>query len=143
MALRNPNNPTTDTVILGALSQVLIGSPPNTRLSVVDPSGGGANQVVIQKRGKLLEAGLIFPLVHLSSGVQSYIRVYGMGYEGSLEGILEYYDVWEPQSANSIDDVRANIAADLERVKANIEDNDSLTVAQVYHAMSTTRIQLW
>jgi len=141
MPLSTPYNPNLDTVILNAMASVLIGSPPNTRLSLIDTATGGLAQVVVQKRSFLLTPTAVFPLVHLTSGIQRYNRVFGMGYEGTLESILEYYDRWDGQSA-LIDDIRANIATDLERMKANIEHNDALTVGATTHTMNTTQFSL-
>ena len=141
MPLRTANNPNIDTVILNAMAPVLIGNPPNTRLSLVDVATGGLAQVVIQKRSFLLNPLAVFPLVHLTSGIQRYIRVFGQGYEGTLESVLEYYDRWDGQTI-LIDDVRAAIATDLERIKANIESNDALTVGQTTHTMNTIGFSL-
>jgi len=119
---RLPNNPTTDVVVLGALRQVIV---PNTNLALISASGTGLENVYIQNKYAISQG--VFPAVHLYTGKQHYLRDSRSTYIGTMEAVVEYYDRWDSQP-NTIDTVRAAIAADLERMKANVESNEQLTI---------------
>lgn len=147
MPLRSPNNPTTDAVILNVLAQLLPNDPqtgqPNTVI--------GTNQIplitqqdptplmYIESKYKMSLGQ--FPAVHLSSGGQKYAKNSRSSYVGQYVAIVEYYDRWDKQP-NTIDQIRANIAADLERMKANIEDNDSLAYNSLAYATAIPSMTL-
>jgi hypothetical protein len=143
MPLGSPNNPNTDHVILGVLKSLILNDPhsgqPNTIL--------GQNQVSLNTSLIYIESKYAmsqgpFPALHLSSGHQDYHYAGGpRTYGGVLEAIIEYCDRWDLQ-ASTIDQIRANIASDLERMKANIETNDSLAYQGQNYAISIPRITL-
>lgn len=148
MALRTANNPTTDVVILGVLASVMLNDVttglPNTQI--------GLNQSLLSaQRGKPVSLVFIqnkyqmslgnFPAIHLSAGPQSYRKNSLRTYMGQMTAIIEYYDRWD-QQPNTIDAVRAGIAPDLERIKANIEENDSLVYQGQANAISVPQMSL-
>lgn len=147
MPLRTPNNPNTDKKVLQVLANLLPNDPvtglPNTQI--------GLNQLALSTPDKQVSLCYVenkytmaqgpFPAVHLSSGNQHYNKNSNKTYMGLFVAIIEYYDRWDKQSY-TIDAVRANIAADLERMKANIEGNDALAYQGQNYAISTPQIQL-
>jgi hypothetical protein len=136
MALRAPNNPNTDVIILNVLRNVMhlnLAGQPCTYLASIDPGGSdpagtGLNLTYVQNKYKMalgISAAVPYA-VHLSSGKQEYSKE-GAGlrtYIGQFVAICEYCGRWDNQP-DSIDAIRSTIAADLERIKANIESNDS------------------
>ena len=124
--LRNPNNPAPDSQVLAAFKVVVPGFPtPNTRIAASSVSQNGSEQIFIQSKFAMFQAGL-FPAVLLSAAAQHYTRMSRATYDGALTVNIDYYDNWTTSGLTN-DQTLAAIAADLERIKANIEDNDSLT----------------
>lgn len=141
VTLRNPNNPTTDTKVLAALAQIVPGYPtPNTQLAIASASQTGAELVYVQTEFAMWQTAL-FPAVLLSSGPQGYTRKSWRSYDGVLQAFVDYYDVWE-QTTRTFDQIRADIAADLERIKANVESNDSLTIGGAAMTVSAPKMSL-
>ena len=152
MPLRPPNNPNTDATLLTALAPVVLGlygagglaQAANTQLAVASAAQGGdptgADRVFVQQEYTMMAANR-FPCVLLSAGQQSYVRQSRRTFDGQLVVNVDYYATW-PESSNTYDTIRANVAADLERIKANIESNDSLTQNGVDYAISTARYTL-
>ncbi|MDE3097719.1 MAG: hypothetical protein KGK07_17165 [Chloroflexota bacterium] len=152
MPLRTPNNPTTDVVILTALAPVALGlwsaggvaGSANTQLAVASAAQGGvttgADRVYIQTEYQMIVANL-FPCVLLSGAQQATVRQSWRAYDGQFVANVDYFDEW-PASATTYDAKRAAIAADLERIKANIESNDSLTQNGQYYTISALRFTL-
>jgi hypothetical protein len=130
MLLRVSNNPNIDLRILNVLKQLL---PANTQLAASSESGTGLEQIYIQNKYIMSQGS--FPAVHLSSGTQNYKKNSLRTYFGAMQAIIEYYDRWDEQPI-TIDAIRANIALDLERMKANIETNDSLSFGGAANAIS-------
>ncbi len=142
MTLRTANNPMLDSVVLNVLAQLLPNDPvtglPNTVI--------GQNQValgssLVYVQNKYLMSLGQFPAVHLSSGEQHYRIVTRAGYVGLFIAEIEYYDRWDTQPS-TIDAIRTNIATDLERMKANIEDQDSLAYQGQAYAISIPEMSL-
>lgn len=136
MPLRSSNNSNTDLVIMGVLKNIL---PANTQLAAGSTSGTGAEQVYIQSKYAMSLGN--FPALHLSAGIQTYSKNSLRTYDGTVTIIAEYYDRWDRQD-NTIDAIRANIALDLERMKANVETNDSLEWGNQAYAISVPTIML-
>jgi len=88
-----------------------------------------------------MSQGPQWPALHLSSGHQSYRRISTSHYDGALLAIVEYYDKWTSQ-ASQHDDIRANIAADLEIMKSNASKNEDLVYNSINHSTSIPRITL-
>ena len=132
VVLRTPNNPTTDDVILNVLRNVMhvnLSGQYCTYLASIDPAQTGLAQTFVQSKYQMalgMTAAIPYA-INLSSGRQGYSKP-GAGlrtYIGSLVAICEYCGRWDENPA-SIDSIRATIAADLERIKANLESNDSM-----------------
>lgn len=152
MPLRTPNNPTTDSTILAALKPVVLGlwgaggvaQAANTQLAVASVANGGdatgADRVYIEGEYALFDAAL-FPAVNLYAGSQGYIRQSRRSFDGQMIANIDYYDQWS-QGTRTFDQIRADLKADLERIKANIESNDSLTQDFTDYTLSTMRYNL-
>lgn len=139
--LRGPNNPIVDTAILTAVKTVAVGYPtPNTQLAIVSASQTGAEQVYVQAEFTMFQNG-VFPALLLSSGQQAYTRASQRNYDGTLQAYADYYDVWA-ETTRTLDQIRADVATDLERIKANIESNDSLTIGNTALTISAPRMSL-
>lgn len=136
MPLRTSNNPNTDTVIFTVLKNILA---TNTQLATGSLSGTGLEQIYIQNKYQMSLGA--FPAIHIEAGPQHYHKNSLRTYMGGLETIIQYYDRWD-QQPSSIDTIRANIALDLERVKANIESNDSLSYGGTAYAISVPDMAL-
>lgn len=147
VSLRQPNNPTPDLVLLNALVVILNTDTQgnyNTQLAQSSQSGTGKELMFVQNKYKMsLSLTPASPYaVHLSSGKQSYHYAGGPRWRGGMyEALVQYYARWDTQPS-SIDAIRAYLAADLERMKANIERNDSLASGGVAYAVSVPTIGL-
>jgi hypothetical protein len=132
VVLRTSNNPNTDDVILNVLRNVMhlnLAGQACTYLAQISTSQTGLELTYVQNKYKMalgMTAAIPYA-VHLSSGKQGYSKQ-GAGlrtYIGSLVCLVEYCARWDEQQS-SIDAIRKTIAADLERIKANLESNDSM-----------------
>lgn len=156
VTLRTPNNPFTDDVILNILRNVMhnnASGQPCTYLASIDPGNANATPplapltglsltYVQNKYDMVLGMNSQIPYaLHLSSGKQPYEKDGARTYEGGLSAIVEYCARWD-ENPKSIDNIRKTIALDLERIKANIEDNDSLQYGNAATAISVTKFQL-
>lgn len=145
MPLRTPNNPNTDNAILTVLKALIANDPATGQSNTIIGQnlvtlGPGKDLIWIESKYKMSQGD--FPAIHLSSGHQIYSKVGGPHmYGGLYQAELEYYDRWDLQPT-TIDDIRKNIAADLERIKANLEDNTSLVLNQQPHAFGIPKMQL-
>lgn len=155
VTLRTPNNNYTDEVILGILRNIMhnnASGAPCTYLASIDPGNPNASPPLAPQTGlsltwiqnkyqmALTMNAQVPYAVHLSSGKQAYEK-HGFLYEGGLTAIIEYCGRWDENPA-SIDNIRKTIAADLERIKANIEDNDSLQFGNAATAISIIKFGL-
>lgn len=144
--LRTPNNPHTDTQIMGVLKKIMLVDPstgqPNTQLGI-NQQNLGSDLVFIQQKYKMsLLLTQSSPIaLHLSSGHQSYKRAGQSTWDGSLSITAAYYSRWDNQD-DTIDNIWDDIAADLELIKANIEDNDSTAYGSTNNTMSIPQILL-
>lgn len=123
------NNPTRDSVVMGVLQNLIwVG----TRVP--------ASQVYIQNRTLLQTSA--FPAILITAGEQEYSRTSLHEYIGVLPIKIHYYDKWEQKLGVTIDQVWANIAADLEIVKSTLESNESLVYLGNSYAVSLPRTRL-
>lgn len=127
MPLRTPNNPNTPTTVMTVLSQVMLNDAstgqPNTQIGL-NQAVLNASLVYIEQKYAMAQGS--FPAIHLSRGKQTYHIIGGpRGYDGVVEIMCEYYDRWDQQN-NTIDTINANNIADLDRIQANLETNNSL-----------------
>lgn len=131
MPLRSPNA-ITDITLLGAFKTVLLGYPSlNTAIGI------NGNPVYLQHAGDMLSAS-IFPALLLKTGAQNYERSSRSTWMGQIDLVAEYYDRWD-QRPDEFDDIFAALALDLERMKANIESNESLAQNNTAYAASCYR----
>jgi hypothetical protein len=131
MSFRTPNNPNTDIVILTAMANIMLGNPQNTVVS--------AGSVYIQSKWKMMLGA--FPAIHMNVGKTIFTRNSQRTYMAVYNVQIQYYDRWD-QQPSTFDQIRSNIAVDLERIKANIESNDSLTYGTTAYAVSIPRFEL-
>ncbi len=140
MTLRTPNNPLSESVLLGALPPLLA---PNTQLALGSPSQTGIELFYVQRKYDLCQGS--FPAVLLSSGQQEVVRCSLTTYCGTHSVFVDYCDRWDRQSL-PIDTIRLDIAADLERMKANIETylqtHQGLTINATLYPISILAMQL-
>lgn len=128
MPLRTPNNPNTDAVTMNALIAILKGYPTaNTA------AGLNSFPFYVQRENDLLNGPM--PAILLWPGRQKYTRSGMRQWQGELTVDVDYYDDWT-QRPDQLDDIRAAVAADLERMKANVESNESLAQNNTMYAIS-------
>ncbi len=131
MPLRTANNPLAEATLLAALKPILV---PNTQLAAGSTSGTGLELIyVLQKYAMSIGP---FPAVLLSSGPQVVHLCSPRAYDGTHRVIVSYCDRWDLQTI-PIDTIRQDIAQDLERMKANLENylaqNRGFTVNSVVY----------
>lgn len=129
--LRQPNDPYPITVILGILAQAIHQYPQgtyNTYLAQISTSGTGSDLTFVQAKYKMsLAMTAAQPYaVHLSGGSQRFNYNGGpRNRSGQAKALIELCARWDDQSS-SIDAIRNVLQAELERYKANLEQNDDL-----------------
>lgn len=140
MPLRGTNNPNTDIAIMGVLQNIL---PISTQLAATSTSGTGTELIFIQNKYLMSQAitAEIPVAVNLLSGHQTYKRLSQRTYDGMVDITVDYYSRWNDQNT-LIDTVWANIASDLERMKSNVESNDSLAYGGQNYAIGIPTITL-
>lgn len=143
MPLRVPNNPNYAAALLQAVIPILLGNPSvNTALALNSEDGTGKNQMYVRDLLSLSQGA--FPAVNLRTGPQTFQRNSHGSWNGLITCIAEYYDVWD-ESPLTLPQIRADISADLELMKANLENADSLGlvgVAGSQRAVSVGRVAL-
>lgn len=140
MPLRSPNNPNTDLAVMNAFVPIALGYPSNnTQLATVGASPSGFGPIYVQREYDLFRG--LFPAALLSADSQDYSRAARAHWFGALTLHLDYYDRYD-QRPDELDDIRAAIAADLERIKANIESNDALAQNNTAYTISSYRHSL-
>lgn len=118
---------------MSAIAYIAPGNPGNTRLS------GVGGPVYIQDEYSLARGR--FPALHIQADNQRHTITSANVWEGQLRVIVTYYDRWEQQNM-TIDQVRANINADLQVIMSNLQDNSSLVVGNAASSVSLTRVEL-
>jgi hypothetical protein len=145
VTLRNPNNTYTPSVILGAIRNIIHKDTAGnfcTYLAQLSPSGTGAELTYVANKFKMvlaMTAALPYAL-HLESGRSRYRKLGGPRvYEGEMEAIFTYCARWDDQ-ASSIDAIWQTMDADLERLKSNLESQDSIQYNNAAFAVSVPSI---
>ncbi len=140
MPLRTPNNPLNEVALLGTLPSIL---SPNTQLATGSLSGNGLELFFVQQK-YAMSLG-VFPAVLLSSGQQQVSRNSLTTYDGMHTVLVDYCDRWDRQPL-LLDTIRLDIAADLERMKANLEtyiqSHSGLTVNSIVYPTSIVKTQM-
>src|SRR5882762_1808139 len=141
MPLRTANNSNTDIAIMTLIKPIML---PNTQLAASSQSGTGSELCFIQKKYKMyltLKQDTPIIATNLSSGQQTYLLEAQRSYSGSIDINVEYYSKWSGLFED-LDTIYAGIAADLERMKANIEENDAIEYGGANHTISIEKIVL-
>lgn len=141
---RDPNNPNVAEVIMQAMKTIMLGYPtPNTNLGALSVAGGtssdGSDRVFIQ-RDYLVGQGP-WPCVVIKSMPQTFTRNSIRTFDGQAGFTVDYFDRWD-QTSELIDDVRDRISLDIERLKANLESNESLAYSGNAYAVGIPKITL-
>ena len=144
MPLRSPNILGDDLTLIQAMRVVLVGYPtPNTQLAAGSADGTGLsatdNRVYIRDKAALAAGS--FPAVNLRAGTQHRRRNSRSTYTGTITLIADYYDRWTTTPETQAQ-VRANIALDLERMAANLESNDTLTLGASLYVVTLEDLSL-
>ena len=135
MPLRTPNDPAVPAVLLRQLALIIPGSPSaNTQLAASSQSGNGSELVFVRDKGGMIAQNK-FPAVNLSVSSSRRGRTSRNSYAGETLVVIEYYDRWD-QNPASMDAISIGIGDDLERIKANLEDNDTLTTGGVSYGVT-------
>lgn len=119
MPLRSQNDRSTPAQVLAALAQI---APVNTRVGTL---GGSA---LVNTGAPFTGLTVTFPSVLVTEGPQSAAKVAYALWQTKLIAYVDYYDRWDTQTV-SLDTLWAQVDADLRRMKANLEDNPTLTIA--------------
>lgn len=141
MPLRTVDNPNTDIVVMNTVKSIML---PNTQLAASSQSGTGSELCFIQEKYKLyltLKQETPAIAVNLSAGQQSYSLEAQRSYSGTLDIEVAYYSKWSGL-VEDLDTIFAGIAADLERMKANVEENDATEYGGTNHTIGIEKIVL-
>lgn len=132
MTLRSLNELVDIPTLLTNLGTVLI---PNTQMQA---SGG---QIYLNDWSTIEKGQAIYPCGVLEIGQSVTNRLAWRTWAMSLTVRLVYYDEWA-QQPNTFGAIWTNIDADLHRMKANLEDNPTVTVGGTPHALRVTHIEM-
>lgn len=125
MPLRSPNDHDPANLVMQAMLLVLPGYPTTNTLL-----GELTNNTAINSWGALYGTsgqGAVFPFLMLEESTQSVERKGVRTWQGSVLIKCNYLHRWDRQPLQT-DRIWANIDTDLRRMKANLEDNPTLTV---------------
>jgi hypothetical protein len=126
-------NPNDEDVLMQALQYILPGAPGNTRIAQV----GGP---IIIQNAYVLSQGR-FPAVHIEVDRQRH-RIEGANvWDAQIRFLVIYYDRFD-QSRMTIDQIRAQINADMKIMMTNVQQNSSLAIGGVAKATSVHQIEL-
>lgn len=135
MTLRAIND-SNNALSLMALLAILL--PAGTQLAALSVNGDGSDRMYIEDRAAMI-SGSGFPACNLYSRQDTTTIHGGFEYEGQIVICVRYYDRWDTQP-ETIANIKKNILADLMRMAANIEDNNSLTYQGANHALSVPKM---
>jgi hypothetical protein len=142
MPLRSVNNPNTDIAIMAILKSIL---PANTQLAASSQSGTGQELVFIQEKYKMslvLRQDTPTSAVNITANtLQEYSLEAQRSYSGLLAIDVSYYTKWTGQNED-IDIQWSEICTDLERMKANVEEQDATEYSGTNHTISLEKIAL-
>ncbi|MGZ6281719.1 MAG: hypothetical protein ACXWQ5_00230 [Ktedonobacterales bacterium] len=126
MPLRSANDPVDALGVLSAVATVIV---PNTRFAQNNGTVYTNNWSVLNS------ANATYPAIVLEGGEQVSRRSAWRTWQSSLIVHIQYVDMWETQD-NTLDAIWAALDLDLHRIKANLEDNSTLTTGGVAHALN-------
>lgn len=119
MPLRAANDPIDDTGLLTALASILT---PGTQFE----ADGGT--VLINTWDPVEQGTTTYPVIVLEDGDQTTRHAAWRTWQDTLLVKMCYVDRWDTQT-NTMSVIRAQIKADLQRIKSNIQDNSNLVVS--------------
>jgi hypothetical protein len=142
MPLREINNPNPDIAIMTLLKSIL---PTGTQLAATSQSGTGDELIFVQEKYKMslvLRQDESTSAVNISASTpQEYALEAQRSYSGLLTIDVSYYTKWTGNNED-IETQWADISADLERMKANIEEQDATEYQGTNHTISLEKIAL-
>jgi hypothetical protein len=141
MPLRDPNNPNPDIVVMSTVKSIML---PNTQLALSSQSGTGQELVFIQEKYKMyltLKQDTPTSAINMSSGLQEHVPEGQFAFSATLDINVEYCSKWSGQF-EELDDIWKNAAADLERMKANIQENDDTHYGGTNHTIGLAKLVL-
>jgi hypothetical protein len=155
MPLRGTNNPYPPATILAAIRNIIhlnVLGQPCTYLASIDPgdpsasppiaAGTGLSLTYIHNKFEMalrMRAAVPYAL-HLEVGRSRYTKGGGPRvYTGTMEAIFTYCARWDDQ-ASSIDAIWKTMDDDLERLKSNLESNDSVQYGNAAFVVSVPSI---
>jgi hypothetical protein len=129
---RTPNDVIPIPTVLTALATIL---PANTVLAAESGS-------VLTNGTSSLENGTApFPAVVINQGEVSAARIEIRTWQARVTVRVDYYDRWDSQT-QTLDQIWVNLDADLNRMRANVEDNPKLIVSGTAHALDVAHVAL-
>lgn len=141
MPLRGSGNPNTDIVVMSTVKSFML---PNTQLALSSQSGTGEELVFIQEKYRmylLLKQDTPTSAVNISAGQQIHVTEAQSSYTASLDINVEYCSKWSGLF-EELDAIYASLSADLERMKANIQENDGTEYGGTNHTIGIDKIAL-
>jgi len=142
MPLRSVNNPNVDIAIMALLKSIL---PTGTQLAASSQSGTGDELIFIQEKYKMslvLRQDTPTSAVNISASTpQEYTLEAQRSYSGLLAIDVSYYKKWTG-NVEDIDTQWSEICTDLERMKANIEEQDAIEYSGANHTISLEKIAI-
>lgn len=150
MPLRSPNDQDPANLVMEALQLILPGTPSaNTLLGQAAVHGTNSAINSWSALYGIAGAGAVFPFLMLEEDRQSTERISFRTWHGDVVVLANYINRWDRNPA-TIDAVWAIIDTDLRRMKANLEDNPTLSVqitaagelAVTRHAVKIHKVEL-
>lgn len=141
VVLRTPNTPASDPILLAAVRTVMVGYPtPNTLLAQTSSDGTGLsatdNRVFIRDKWRLV-AQDHWPAANLSMGGEQHRKRNSRStYTADpIHVRIDWFNRWD-QRPDTITDLFNEAAADVERIAANLESNETLTIGATSYAIN-------
>jgi hypothetical protein len=127
---------------MGIVKPILL---PGTQLAASSQSGTGDELCFIQEKYKMyltLKQDTPTIAVNLSAGQQIHTPEGQFAYGGTLDIDVNYYSKWSGLFDETLDAIYADIAADLERMKSNIQENDATEYGGTNHTIGLAKVTL-
>lgn len=142
MSLRSLNNPNDALTVMDVLKSIiavdLSTGQPNTRIGEIH-AATGKDLIYIQSFYNMLIGPM--PAVHIEAAPQRYFLAEQRGRAGQMIILIKYFDSWDNQPS-TLDTIKSNNIADLMRIAANLENNETLTYNYENHALSIFELTL-
>lgn len=132
-ALNNPNDPLT---LMSVMARIIA---QGTTLATMTASGTGYERVHIQDRDELAQAAYPAILLMAASSI-SNIQSNAL-FDGTMKIKARYYDRWDTQ-ALTLEAIKNNIYAEILRMEANIQSNNTLAYLGAARTVSVPTIEI-